>query len=153
MPPIVKRFPLNPKGRDFVIGDVHGTLSLVDRAMEALHFAPAQDRLFSVGDLIDRGPDSARVIEFLSRPYVHAVRGNHEDMLLTEQSTQDAIKRPSTWGNGSEWWKTVPPETRQKIRTILKKIADCDRDRDGERHGRGYPWRRTRRDGLANFLH
>ena len=40
------------------------------------------DRLFFVGDLIDRGPASERCVEFLSSPSVYAVRGNHEDMLL-----------------------------------------------------------------------
>ena len=78
----VKTYPINTVGRDFVVGDIHGAFDLVWRAMEAARFNPATDRLFSVGDLIDRGPGSRRCARFLAQPYVHAVRGNHEDMLL-----------------------------------------------------------------------
>lgn len=90
-PQIVRRLPLNEHGRDFVIGDVHGAYDLVKQGMRAVSFDRAHDRLFVVGDLIDRGPGSDRVVEFLSQPYVHAVRGNHDhffcDLTLEEVRT------------------------------------------------------------------
>lgn len=88
---IVRRLPLNDHGRDFVIGDVHGAYDLVKKGMRAVSFDRSRDRLFVVGDLIDRGPGSDRVVEFLAQPYVHAVRGNHDhffcDLTLEEVRT------------------------------------------------------------------
>ncbi len=46
-------------------------------------FDPAIDRLFSVGDLVDRGPHSEAALEWLARPWFHAVQGNHEALAIT----------------------------------------------------------------------
>ena len=48
----------NKVGRDFVVGDVHGMFDRVAQALTKVQFNPSRDRLFSVGDLIDRGPQS-----------------------------------------------------------------------------------------------
>ncbi len=79
---MTKKLARNERGCDFVVGDIHGAFDLVLRAMDKARFDPAVDRLLSVGDLIDRGDGSHRCARFLAQPYVHAVRGNHEDMLL-----------------------------------------------------------------------
>jgi len=39
------------------------------------------DQLFSVGDLVDRGPESHRVLEWLARPWFFAICGNHDFMV------------------------------------------------------------------------
>lgn len=80
--PRVLRLPKNNRGRDFVVGDIHGAYDLVIEGMKKVSFDGARDRLFSVGDLVDRGAESARCLAFLAQPYVFAVRGNHDDDLL-----------------------------------------------------------------------
>lgn len=80
--PMVKRLPLNELGRDFVVGDLHGAYESLDRAMCAAQFDPTVDRLLSVGDLIDRGADSARALEYLRQPYFHFICGNHDYAFL-----------------------------------------------------------------------
>lgn len=75
----VKRLPVNRDGRDFVVGDIHGAYDAVIEAMKLAAFDREVDRLFSVGDLTDRGAQSIRVLRFLRQPFVHAVRGNHDD--------------------------------------------------------------------------
>lgn len=82
MPVKIVRLPANRVGRDFVVGDLHGQLDLFEQALHAVRLDPARDRLFSVGDLTDRGPDSEGCLALVIRPYVHAVMGNHEDMLV-----------------------------------------------------------------------
>ena len=78
LPPTpVLRLPENTLGRDFVIGDIHGAFSVVVEAIKLVQFDPKKDRLFSLGDTIDRGPESRRAQRFLSTPWVHAIRGNH----------------------------------------------------------------------------
>lgn len=82
MPALHRRLPANSAGRDFIMGDLHGCLDLLQAEMARIGFDPTVDRLFSVGDLIDRGPDSMGCLRLLREPWFHAVRGNHEDMLL-----------------------------------------------------------------------
>ncbi|MFM0247799.1 metallophosphoesterase [Paraburkholderia sediminicola] len=78
----VQHFPLNTKGRDFVVGDVHGCFTLLEAELKARNFDPVRDRLFSVGDLIDRGNESPDVLEAVHCHQIKAVRGNHEQGIL-----------------------------------------------------------------------
>lgn len=85
--------PAGPKGkRAYVIGDIHGRLDLLDRLLEAIEADIARERkpatsIVFVGDLVDRGPDSAGVVERL-RTYspagatAHFIMGNHEEVML-----------------------------------------------------------------------
>ena len=51
--------------------------------MVALRFLPGCDRLFALGDLIDRGPRSADALAWMESGQIElSVRGNHEQMLL-----------------------------------------------------------------------
>lgn len=78
----VHHYPLNTRGRDFVVGDVHGCFSMLDAALKERSFDPVVDRLFSVGDLIDRGDESPAVLDAVHRHQIKAVRGNHEQGIL-----------------------------------------------------------------------
>jgi serine/threonine protein phosphatase 1 len=73
--------PANSQGKDYIVGDLHGCFSLLERLLNAAHFDESKDRLFSVGDLIDRGPESLRCIQLLDEAWFYAVRGNHELMM------------------------------------------------------------------------
>ncbi len=72
--------------REFVIGDLHGCADELEVLLDALQ--PSQvDTLVFLGDYIDRGPNSAGVVERLLRLREEGVRcvflkGNHEDMFL-----------------------------------------------------------------------
>lgn len=76
---LVKKFSTNEHGRDFAVGDIHGHFTALQESLDRLGFNPDVDRLFSVGDLIDRGPECEKVIEWLDKPWFHPVRGNHDD--------------------------------------------------------------------------
>lgn len=67
--------------RRFFIGDIHGHYDGLRRLWDLM--APgADDKVYAVGDLIDRGPQSAQVVDFIRR-YTHGcVRGNHEQLIL-----------------------------------------------------------------------
>jgi serine/threonine protein phosphatase 1 len=67
--------------RRIVIGDVHGYHNPLLSLLEAI--APdSDDEIYFLGDLIDRGPDSAKVVEFVRQQGYPCLRGNHEEMLL-----------------------------------------------------------------------
>lgn len=76
------RLAENARGRDLVVGDLHGHRELLEQALDQIGFDPARDRVFSVGDLVDRGPDSLATLALIEEPWFHAVLGNHELMLL-----------------------------------------------------------------------
>ena len=81
-----------PDYRAYVIGDVHGRLDLLEELLAKIHSEiqcrpAARALLVFVGDLIDRGPSSAQVIERLRTYRREGVRpvfilGNHEEVLL-----------------------------------------------------------------------
>jgi serine/threonine protein phosphatase 1 len=78
----VQKFARNVSGRDFVVGDIHGCFDALRLAMAGSGFDEGRDRLFSVGDLVDRGPSSEEAVDWIAQPWFHAVRGNHEQMAI-----------------------------------------------------------------------
>ncbi|MCP2732156.1 metallophosphoesterase family protein [Limnofasciculus baicalensis] len=67
--------------RRIVIGDVHGHYDTLMTLLNAI--APSEeDRVYFLGDLIDRGPKSAQVVEFVKQSGYTCLLGNHEQMVL-----------------------------------------------------------------------
>ncbi len=104
--PNVLTLPQNTKGRDFVVGDIHGAYPLLEKALKQARFDPEKDRLISVGDLVDRGPQSPLCLAFLKQSWFFAVRGNHEDLFLDicrADGSFDAEKAENNRRNGMDW--------------------------------------------------
>ena len=76
-------FVLNESGRDFVVGDVHGCFRTLERALIAITFDPNLDRLFGVGDLVNRGPHSEEALGWLEQRFEAVVLGNHDRSVLS----------------------------------------------------------------------
>jgi len=111
---MVEHFEQNKLGRDFAVGDIHGCFHLLKMALESYEFNPQVDRLFAVGDLIDRGPYSSQALKWLSRPWFNSCLGNHEEMIL--RSLQDPSHcQPWFSANGGDWWLRAKPSTRHQI--------------------------------------
>ena len=99
---MIKHLPVNEKGRDFVVGDLHGCWHLLEALLEHVNFDPLVDRLISVGDLIDRGPENLKCLELLDEnPWFHCVKGNHEEMMHLSVSGETS---QNMWqSNGGAW--------------------------------------------------
>jgi serine/threonine protein phosphatase 1 len=67
-------------GQDFVVGDIHGQHDKLVNALALVGFNFIEDRLFSVGDLVDRGKGSKKVVDLLQESWFDAVKGNHEQL-------------------------------------------------------------------------
>ncbi len=76
------KIPLNKDKRHFVVGDIHGRYTTFLNLLEAIDYDDTTDMIYSVGDLIDRGPQSVEVVEFFKQPNCWASRGNHEQMVV-----------------------------------------------------------------------
>lgn len=109
----VERFERNLQGRDFVVGDIHGNFTGLKNSMTSFDFDPERDRLFSVGDLVDRGEESLQALDWLEKPWFHAVRGNHERMAIAVQSGDLSVR--TLVANGGRWFIDLDAETRQRI--------------------------------------
>ena len=116
------RLERNRRGRDLVVGDVHGHFGTLRRALAELEVGE-YDRVFSLGDLVDRGPDSWAAMDWIggtdqSARFDLVLRGNHEQMMLAalvegprrrlQRWTNDAW---SLWMmNGGDWWRATSRE-------------------------------------------
>jgi serine/threonine protein phosphatase 1 len=89
-----------PKGfpmRHVAVGDVHGCFKALTSLVEFVELRP-DDVLVTLGDYVDRGPDSCAVLDWLialrRRGKLVALRGNHEIMMLASRDSDEAM---STW--------------------------------------------------------
>ncbi|TKB28536.1 serine/threonine protein phosphatase [Desulfopila sp. IMCC35006] len=83
-----------PPPKIFAVGDIHGCHSKLVRLLDRLPLDKEVDTLVFVGDYINRGPDSRKVLDTLLQvqaSYAHPVflKGNHEQMLLEYAATGD----------------------------------------------------------------
>jgi len=108
--PALRILPANLQGRDFIVGDLHGMAGPLRRALAHVAFDTAADRLFSVGDLVDRGPESMACLRLLRQPWFHAVLGNHERMLLAHLGYRETpIMRFHAWRYSRPWVQNLTP--------------------------------------------
>jgi len=108
-----RRIPLDTARRYLVVGDLHGRFKTLNDLLAKAKYAPEHDVLISVGDLIDRGPRSVEVVEFFTAAERHAVRGNHEQMVLNPENWFDVWNYPPNGG----------PATRKSLRNSRRDIS------------------------------
>ena len=119
------RLPKNATGRDFVVGDLHGHRSLFEQELDRLRFDPRCDRVLSVGDLIDRGPESLATLSLIEEPWFHAVLGNHELMLLNFLHCYGSRlhSRKSYPTGGGEWIREAISRNRKAVTRLAEQVA------------------------------
>ncbi|RLM56746.1 serine/threonine protein phosphatase [Halobellus sp. Atlit-31R] len=87
----------------YVVGDVHGCLEALDRLVDAVALSP-DDLLVFVGDLVQKGPDSAGVVERVrSAENMCSVRGNSEEQLLGGDAALPELDRDAL-----AWIESLP---------------------------------------------
>lgn len=85
---MIRSYNFNELGRDYICSDIHGQFHILEQELFRMGFSEPTDRLFCLGDLIDRGDESALALEWLSKPWFHAIQGNHERMLINAFESQ-----------------------------------------------------------------
>lgn len=114
---------VNHQGRDFIVGDLHGSLALLNQALTELEFNRQVDRLFSVGDLIDRGPSSAQLLDCLGESWFFACVGNHEAVLLDYMSSESPALAQNWQQFGGNWFLQLPRSVQQKMAATIRQYA------------------------------
>lgn len=114
----VKRFEENTVGRDFAVGDIHGHFTRLQAALDSIGFDPAVDRLFSVGDLVDRGPECRDALTWLDKPWFNAVRGNHDDYVVRF----DTCDVENWVYNGGAWFAGLNRDEQEEFRVQFAEL-------------------------------
>ncbi len=120
IPGIVHFFTENKLGRDFVVGDIHGEFYSLHKILMKVKFNPDCDRLFSVGDVVDRGTQSELVVSWLKKTWFHSVRGNHEQMLIDCIDGYGDVERHRR--NGGAWFYKLPATEQLNIVSALREL-------------------------------
>jgi serine/threonine protein phosphatase 1 len=104
---MLQSFKKNPIGNDYICSDIHGHFYILEAELLRIGFDEQTDRLFCLGDLIDRGDESALALEWLKRPWFFAIQGNHERMLINafESDSEILWRQWMMWvGIGQRIW-------------------------------------------------
>ena len=146
MRPAHEILDLSGRRRVFAAGDVHGEFGELEAELAAHDFDPEVDALVLVGDLTDRGPDSMAAFDWMARPWVHRVLGNHcvaPRLVLDQQVARHDF---SQWGG--DWWLALRGSEPHRLAALLEDApvaltvltpggrrvgvvhADCGRDWD-----------------------
>lgn len=108
--PSVLTLENNLQGRDFVVGDLHGHVSQLMSALAALNFDTQTDRVICVGDLIDRGPESAAALDLLNEDWFYSVLGNHELLMYSGFKEENNKHRMMWLQHGGDWIANTSPD-------------------------------------------
>ena len=117
---LLQKVQLNHKGKDYAVRDIHGCFSLLEIKLQEIGFDKTKDRLFAVGDLVDRGPESERFLDYLTEPWFYSVKGNHEAML--EEYVAKETRQYIYSYNGGDWF-IDRQEDNYFVERCLKAIA------------------------------
>lgn len=114
----------------YAIGDVQGCFGMLRRLLDRIEFDPATDRAFLVGDLVNRGPQSAEVLRWAMRNErsVRVVLGNHDLYLIgralgaiarKKRDTLDGVLEARDRGDMIDWLRTRPLVHRENGHLIV----------------------------------
>lgn len=144
--------PSAPRGhRAYVVGDIHGRLDLLEEALQQIEAdnssrGKARTSIIFLGDLIDRGPQSAGVVERLCRyqpvfGQTAFLLGNHEEVFLRVLEGDQAFLRQWLTFGGAECLSSYgldPAQIRRADATRAVEIINETVPKDHVRFLRGF---------------
>ncbi len=127
----------------YIISDIHGCYEQYRALLDKIHFSD-KDRLYVLGDAMDRGPQPMKVIQdLMMRPNVFYIAGNHDYMMLralkklaveiTEENYRDHLTSDDLlsyfyWVQDggrvtADQFRTLPWEVQQEILDYLREAS------------------------------
>ena len=119
----------------YVISDIHGQYKSFMKMLDLIRFSD-EDKLYCLGDVIDRGPDGIKIIQHLMKmPNVELFMGNHELLMLDALKNEYEIQNKNRLDTDDiDIWldpcngglptytdfKALPAQKKQKVLEYLK---------------------------------
>lgn len=97
----------NCRGTDYICADIHGCFPILESQLHNMGFNKAHDRLFCLGDMIDRGTESHLCLHYLDQPWFFSILGNHEKMLLDAVNDELGFIRKDWTCFGGGWTESL----------------------------------------------
>jgi serine/threonine protein phosphatase 1 len=108
--------------RYLAVGDIHGCYTALVTLAKCIPFT-ADDVIITLGDYVDRGPDSKAVLDWLIERQASgslvALRGNHEVMMLQAREGSDAFKDWLSCGGDATLASYSAPGKEENLSDIL----------------------------------
>ena len=103
------------------IGDIHGCFAALETLAAAVPFA-AEDLLVTLGDYVDRGPDSRAVVDWLIERWnlgrLIPLRGNHELIMQGARVSQSLRDSWLMFGGDATLASYAPPENAGRLEDV-----------------------------------
>lgn len=114
------------KGRTLLIGDIHGCADELKYLLKKIE-PKKKDRIIALGDLVNRGPKSRKVLKLARKHGIIPILGNHEMRLLEARKTgrmgplklKDRLTYAALKKSDWEWIQTWPHVIRIKSLNLI----------------------------------
>jgi serine/threonine protein phosphatase 1 len=121
--------------RHLAIGDIHGCSTALTSLIEVVGLR-ADDTIVTLGDYVDRGPDSRAVLDFIidlgERHHLVALRGNHEIMMLNAREFRSWFEPWMSYGGAAtlksygDSFDDIPPSHIRFLENGLTSFYECE---------------------------
>lgn len=99
------------------MSDIHGYYEHFQKMLEKINFSD-NDTLYILGDIIDRGPDVLKVVNYvMNAKNIKMILGNHEHMMITYYST-------GNYSDKSLWYQNGGDVTDKEFKLLSKQEQD-----------------------------
>ena len=121
----------------YIMSDIHGLYDRYEAMLKKIDLKE-DDRLYVLGDVIDRGPDSFKILQdLMNRDNVEMFLGNHEHMMLTYLDGLDRESWFYSANGGKETYRKLmdlDPEQREEIVSYIRNRMTVVRNLDINGH-------------------
>ena len=106
----------------FVVGDIHGSYTLLKEKLKDVGFNINTDLLIAVGDLVDRSQENEKCVGLLNEHWFTSIKGNHEDFCYKGMMDDHVKFYHRMSNNGGEWFYNLPEDLMYHIGNRLNQL-------------------------------
>ena len=118
----VKYLEIDDDVNVFVVGDLHGSYSLLKEELKSVGFNYNTDFLIAVGDLVDRNTENEKCVGLLNEHWFTSIKGNHEDFCYKGMMDDHIKFYHRMTNNGGSWFYELPEDLMERVGRRLNQL-------------------------------
>lgn len=122
MSKLIKYLEIDDDVNVYVVGDIHGSYTLLKDKLKEIKFNFNKDLLIAVGDLVDRGNENEKCVGLLNEHWFISVKGNHEDFCYKGMMDDHVKFYHKMNNNGGQWFYNLPEDLMETIGRRLNQL-------------------------------